>query len=120
MLWSTDSSASDRQSPWRLLDWQTVGVLASAICLLLLSIPGVRVVQAADEVATAGEMCEATSADSNAAVEGNVAAALERLHQAKKAGNGVSAANIVVLNTSGYNYRPAPIPPRIPAGPTAR
>ena len=42
-------------------DWKTVGVIASAICLLLLSTPGVRVVEASDEVveSESGQTCEA-------------------------------------------------------------
>ena len=89
--------------------WKTAAVLASALCLLLLSTPGVRVVRASDDIAEdpGGQACQ--TADS--AVNERITVPLDRSGRHDASGEPVHA-----LNNTGFNYQPA----AAPAAPTPR
>lgn len=101
------AAKTSRQS----LDWKSAWAIASAVCLLILSTPGVHVVQASDDIGLApgGQTCEAPGLED---VNMSLDLMLERLRRARTAQVARSGEPIHALNNSGFNYRPAPAPPQ--------
>ncbi len=98
------------------MDWKSAWVMAWAICLLILSTPGVHVVRASDDLALArsGQTCGVASAEElNMSTDSSLER--RRVRTVRPAFHPIYA-----LNNRGFNYSPptAPAPP--PARPDAR
>jgi hypothetical protein len=91
-------------SSTRSANWQTAWVIASALCLVLLSTPGVRAVRASDDIASAavGQTCDA-SASNDTVVTMEIA--LDRLSAAKHGPSDPANELSNGLNSTGFNYR---------------
>ena len=89
----------------KTVDWKTACVIASSFCLLLLSTPGVSVVRASDEIASAqgGQSCEVGGPDVKVTME----ITLDRLRRDE---SDPSEEPSYALNSRGFNYRPEPVP----------
>lgn len=92
----------------RLVDCKIAWVVAAAFCLLLLSTPGVSVVRASDDIASAqrGQTCESSGSEKFHTV---MEFRLDRLRRDKTSQPAPSGELIHGLNNSGFNYRPAPV-----------
>lgn len=97
------SSMSATKAASRSLDWRAAWAIAWALGLLLLSTPGVRVVQASDEIASAerGQTCEAWGSN---VVNVTMEFTLKRRNEPG------SDELSYGLDNSGFNYRPEPAP----------
>ena len=93
----------------RLPDWKTCAGYLAVIAALALSLPGVRAVRAADEVAVisvnlvdSAASCDSSSASGAArSVELSLEGAPDR----------AEVSHPVALNTQGYSYRPPGVDP---------
>lgn len=93
---SVSISAANRTD--RSIDCKTAWVIVAAVSLLALSISGVRVARASDDIAAGGQTCEAPAID----VASRVETLIERAVEARSTRGGVP---VVALNNQGYNYR---------------
>ena len=98
-----------RRSPLatKTVDWKTACVIASSFCLLLLSTPGVSVVRASDDIASAqvGQSCEVGGPDVKVTME----ITLDRLRRDRLDPSDPSEEPSYALNSRGFNYRPEPV-----------
>jgi hypothetical protein len=98
----------------QVVDWKTALVIGWALCLLLLSTPGVSVVRASDDIAKAqaGQTCE-SAGSANVIMEFN----LERLRRDQTLEIDPSDDDSAyALNSRGFNYRSEPA--RVPSPPS--
>lgn len=92
------------------MDWKSAWVMAWAICLLVLSTPGVDVVRASDDLALAqsAQTCAAAGA------EERIMSIVLSLERARTQTVRPAPQAIYALNNRGFNYSPptAPAPPQ--------
>ncbi len=119
-MFRSNKSQRNATSPQQYMDWRSAGALTAATSLLVLSLPGVSIVRASDDIAASGgQTCEAPTS-----VDQTMEAVVEELRrvQAAQAAQAVrfdsAGEPIYALNNSGFNYRPVPAPVETPPGPS--